>query len=374
MNIGISGIILTRNRRGFERYLRDLVVHLAKLKDDSHIYLYTDRPITEFSSYDKITVRVIPKRLKTFFWRNIFLPVHVIRDKIDIFHFPDNSVWFFPWKPTVVTLHDISPLLCRKQKIVSWWMVPIIKLIYFFIIRVARVIVTDSDSSKNDIDRYFGLGEGKVACIPLSHEHFFAPPTAEESLQIENDSTGESRVLFVGALDKRKNVVKLIEAVAIVRKRWKKNVRLIIVGEVKKSSGFRYTSRKELFYNNETKDFVTVAGYVNLHTLKELYCSATVYVLPSFYEGFGITVLEAMSCGTPVIVSESSWGHEITGDNALFIDPANEVDIAEKIIRILNNPELAAQMRVSGLAHAASYSWAATAEKTLTLYKKVLKK
>ncbi len=375
MNIGISGIILNRNKRGFEFYLRQLVEHLARLDGEFHIFIYTDRPLDDFSGSDKVTVRVVPNRFRTFFWRNFSLPLEAFRDKIDIFHFPDNSVWLFPWKPTVVTLHDISPVLCRKQNITSRWMLVIIRLIYFFIVTNARLIVTDSKSSKRDIERYFGLPEGRVVAVPISCNPKFQSVNNNQNKDRLNDiKLGEKTVLFVGALDRRKNVVKVVQAVEIVRQRWKKDVRLIIVGQIKRIKGLRYTRRKEILYHRNIKDFVSLLGYVDLNKLIALYNVADVYVLPSHYEGFGMTVLEAQSCGTPVILSDSNWADEISGGNCLFIDPDNEVDIAEKILLMLKNSDLANELHRKGIDHAKTFSWHTTAENMLRIYTDIVKK
>ncbi|RJP56308.1 MAG: glycosyltransferase family 1 protein [Candidatus Auribacter fodinae] len=372
MRIGISCIVLHRNRRGFETYIRQLIKGLAELDKELEIYIYSDHELPEFENIQNVKVRVVANRIKNFFWRNISLPLCAMRDKIDIMHFPDNSVWLFPWKRTVVTLHDISPVICKKYHLTAWWMLILVRLIYWLIKQNAQVVITDSRSSKKDIDRYFGAPSQKVVSIPLyCNEEFrlLAPDVCRIStLDVDK---GEQFVLFVGAIDPRKNLVNLVKAVEIVRKRWKKDVRLLIVGEYKRLKGLRFTRRKELIYHETVKDFVRMMGYMDKNKLVALYNMASVCVLPSFYEGFGLPVLEAMSCGTPVIVSDSDWGREITGDNALFVDPENVVDIAEKILIILKNNDIADSLRAKGLLHVKNYSAKITASKTLDVYKKI---
>ncbi len=373
MNIGISGIILNRNRRGFESYLRQLLEELARLDGDFHIFLYTDRPVREFDRFGKITVRIIPNRIKTFFWRNISLPIRVFRDKIDVFHFPDNSVWLVAWKPTVVTLHDISCVLHRDKKLMSFRMLNVIKMIYFAIKKISRVIITDSKISRTDIETYLELSAGSIVDIPLScGERYKVLSGFKIQEYLKEFDIGSEFILFVGGIDRRKNIISLIKAVEMVRQRCARDVKLVIIGEYKKSKGGHYLRRSELLYDKKVKEFVKLMGYVDDEKLVAFYNAATMFVLPSIYEGFGITVLEAMSCATPVLVSDRAWGRDICADNALFFDPENEVDIAEKISIILNDKELSDRLCQKGLKHVKNFSWQKTALQTMETYKRVL--
>ncbi len=369
INIGISGIILNKNRRGFEIYLRQLLESLIEIDEDFHIYLYTDKQIDNIESNSKITQRIIARKLNNFIWKNFQLPFHVIRDKIDVFHFPDNSVWLFPFVKTVVTLHDISPVLCKENKLVSSWMLFLIRFIYFLIRINTRIIITDSLSSKKDIDRYFCLKYDKVNHIPLSYdEDFRIDPEIRNNVEL---GIGKGFVLYVGGIDRRKNIIKLVEAINIIRNKRNMDVKLVIVGEYKQIKGMSYLTESDIISDDKIKEFVFFTGFTDKRKLIELYNNASVFVLPSLYEGFGLTVLEAMSCGVPVVVSDMEWGHEITGGNALFADPKNAEDIAEKILCLLNDKELADKLIKSGLEHIKNFSWKDTARKTLEIYKKV---
>lgn len=373
MRIGIAGNVLNKNRRGFEMYLRQLLDGLDTLAH-CRVFLYVDTPLDDFKYANNITVKVVPNPIKTMVWRNISLPIQAMRDKIDVMHFPDNNTWFFPWKPTVVNLHDIAPVLCREHHITTRWMLVVIKMIYFVIMRVARKIITGSRCSKMDIERYFGTSTGKVVAIHDAYDEstFKVMPRQMVEQKIAGIvDPDETYVLFVGGIDRRKNIVSIVEAMAIVRDRWKKNIKLVIVGEYRKLKGIPHTRRSEILYDKSVREFVKLTGYVDKPTLAALYNAAALFVLPSFYEGFGIPVLEAMACSTPVIVSESRWGHEITGDNALFFDPYDVVDIAEKILIVLKNEKIAEALSKKGLEHSKKFSWRKTAEKTFALYKEV---
>jgi len=376
MRIGISGLILNKNKRGFEIYLRQLIKHLDKLDEYFHIYLYVDIFMDDFNDCQNITVRVIPNKSKNFIWRNFLLPIQVFKDKIDVFHFPDNSVWFIPFKPTVVTLHDIAPILCRKYNITTKWMLALIRVIYFFIIRNSKAIISVSKSSKQDIDRYFSLPPGKSYAVYNGFDNSaFKVLKESEVVRRLKDlvNPDDLIVLFVGGIDRRKNIVNLVKAVEVLRERWKKEVKLVIAGEYKKLKGIPYLRRREIFFEKNVKDFVKILGYVDEDTLVALYNIASVYVLPSHYEGFGLTILESMACATPVIVTESVWAHEVAGYGACFVDPKDVVDIAEKIQVILRNDKLAERLLEKGFDNLKRFSWDKTAEETFEIYYRVAK-
>ena len=376
MRIGISGLILNKNKRGFEIYLRQLINHLDKLDEYFHIYLYVDTYLDDFKNSKNITVRVVPNRSKNFIWRNFLLPVQVIKDKIDVFHFPDNSVWVIPFKPTVVTLHDIAPILCKKYNITTKWMLMLIRIIYFFIIRNAKAIISVSKSSKHDIDRFFSLPPGKSYCVYNGFDNStFSVLKKEETERRLKDivPTDELIVLFVGGIDRRKNIVNLVKAVEVLRERWRKDVKLVIAGEYKKLKGIPYLRRREIFFEKNVKDFVKILGYVDEETLVALYNAASVYVLPSYYEGFGLTILESMACATPVVVTESVWAHEVAGDNVCFVDPDDFVDIAEKIQVVLKNKKLSNRLIEKGFDNLKRFSWNKTAKETFEIYYRVAK-
>ncbi|MCB1195402.1 glycosyltransferase family 4 protein [bacterium] len=372
IKIGIVGTVLKNNKRGFESYVRQLLTTLACLEGDFSIILYTDKELPEFAELKKITVRVIPRRGKMFFWRNLQLPYFALKDRIDVMHFPDNAVWFIPWKPTIVTLHDISPLLLKNLQITSARMLFVIRIMYFFICKNARLIITDSETSRKDILSFLSVSPEKIVTVPLACPNIFIEHARKESTDVKKSvkKSSEQYVLFVGGVDRRKNVIKLVEAVEILRSLTKKNIRLILAGVHTGSKGLHYISRDTLVYDTSIEGFLILRGHVRDEELIQLYKGASVFVLPSLYEGFGLTVLEAMSCRTPVIVSDSEWGREITGGNAVFVDPHDAHDIARGIQSILADEKKVSELVEKAAVHFQQFSWQKTAALTLEHYKR----
>ena len=175
-------------------------------------------------------------------------------------------------------------------------------------------------------------------------------------------------ILFVGSVEPRKNILRLLEAYHKVLK-WSKRWQLVIVG------GRNYWKSSPVVQKVEQlglQDQVKLTGYIPDEDLPAIYNGADLFCLPSLYEGFGLPVLEAMACGVPVITSNSSSLPEVAGDAAILSDPYNVDEIASAMERILEEPELAQELRQRGLARAAQFTWEKTARETIAVYEKVL--
>lgn len=269
----------------------------------------------------------------------------------DIVHYP---YFDFSWPTlspittakTVVTLHDVTPLkfpehypFGLRAKIVWPWQ--------RFLLSKVDAILTDSVCSKKDIQQIIGL---------QSQVTYLAPDEAFKPLKIKR----ENFVLYVGGGNWNKNVVPLVEACRKV------NIPLVLVGkEFTQTAGNNIEARslKEVQSFIDGKN-VIARGFVETSELVKLYNRAKVYVQPSIYEGFGLPVLEAMACGTPVICGKNGSLPEIAGDAATYTDVTDVDDMADKIVAV----------KPSGkeLAQAAKFSWTKTAKQTYEVYEKIL--
>jgi len=174
-------------------------------------------------------------------------------------------------------------------------------------------------------------------------------------------------ILYVGSLEKRKNLPRLLEAYAYLRETlpgWK----LVIVGGRKWKSDPIYKAVQRL----GLEPHVIFTGFVAEEDLPALYNGADLFVFPSLYEGFGLPVLEAMACGTPVVTSNTSSLPEVAGEAALLVAPTDVKAIAAAMQRVLSEPDLAAELRRRGLERASQFSWERTARETLAVYERVL--
>jgi len=211
---------------------------------------------------------------------------------------------------------------------------------------------------------------------PISLEHIvseaadrrFRPMEAVDIEPILREYSVETPyILYVGALESRKNLPRLLEAYTLLRQ-WSTGWRLVIVGARKWKSSPIFETVQRL----QLESHVTFTGYVADEHLPALYAGADLFAFPSLYEGFGLPVLEAMACGTPVVTSNSSSLPEVAGDAALLVDPYNVDEIAAAMRRILEDTNLAQELRMHGLARAAQFTWERTARETIEVYEKVL--
>jgi glycosyltransferase involved in cell wall biosynthesis len=174
----------------------------------------------------------------------------------------------------------------------------------------------------------------------------------------------EQFILFIGTLEPRKNVPTLLEAYARIAS--ETNVPLILGG----GKGWLYD---EIFAKAEQLnlgDRIRFAGFIDDADLPLWYAAATVFTLPSLYEGFGIPLIEAMACGTPVVASTSSSLPEIVGDAGLLVSPTDPDALGAAILRILREPDLRAELREQGFVRARRFSWYETAQRTLDVYRR----
>ncbi len=238
--------------------------------------------------------------------------------------------------------------------------------------RDADALIALSNSARDDIVSLLGVEPGKVVVIPGAAGEQFKPPTdfrqaqeiAARALGLPAD--GRGYILFVGTIEPRKNLVRLVRAFARLKKRGLPH-KLLIVGQAGWQVGPVYAEVERL---GLTKD-VVFTGYVPLEDLPPLYILAESLAFASLYEGFGLPVIEAMACGTPVVTSRSSSLREISGDAALLIDPLSVDELEDALHRIHSDPSLRASLREKGIARAALFTWETTARATLDLYKQV---
>jgi glycosyltransferase involved in cell wall biosynthesis len=211
-------------------------------------------------------------------------------------------------------------------------------------LRHSRRIATVSKASAQDIASYFDYPLRKIEVIPESGEHILrAEP--DDSLHRRFGLERDGYILAVSSLAPNKNfegVIKALQSMPVVP------MPFVVVGA---------RDARVFGGNGQALSGAIEAGYVTDGQLRALYEGAACFVYPSFYEGFGLPPLEAMSCGCPVLVSRSSSLPEVCGNAALYCDPSSPVDIADKLSQLLGDPERRAAMRLEGLAHAATFTW-----------------
>ncbi len=280
----------------------------------------------------------------------------------ELFHATEHLLPPLDGLPTVLTVHDmIYKLFPEYQKRLNYWYLNLTMPLYC---RRAGAIITVSHCSKRDIVAHYRLDPDRVHVVYEAAGPEFKPAQAglagEARLRY---GLPERYLVHVGTIEPRKNLTRLVEALQRLRDEGLK-IPLVVIG----SRGWLYASFFRRLEGLEVRQDVHFPGYVPAGDLALLWAAATASVTPSAYEGFGLPVLEAMACGTPVVCSNGSSLPEAGGDAALYFDPYDAEAMAAAIRKVWLDGELRAQMRDLGLRQAARFSWERAANETLAVY------
>ncbi len=370
MKIGIDCRLYSTNFTGIGRYVHELVNHFIRLNDEDkrthEIVLFFNNP--EYQSFQipnsavkKVLVNAKHYSLKE---QAKFLKI-LNKENCDIVHFPHFNVPIFYNKPYVVTIHDLTLSIFPGQKMTRWYH----RLAYNWTIKNAvnksKNIIAVSENTKKDIVKYLNINEDKIRVIYNGISEKFRliedPSFLQKTLNKYNIK--DQFLLYTGVWRNHKNLPRLLEAFKIIKEKGL-NLKLVITGK----EDPHYPEVRQTVKSLKLENEVIFPGLVTEEELINLYNSALFYVFPSLYEGFGLPPLESMKCGTPVLASNVSSIPEICGkENALFFNPEDSGDIAEKIYSLYKDADLQAELITGGYIRAGQFSWSGTAKQTYKL-------
>lgn len=350
-------------KTGVEVYAAELIRHLAKIDQTNQYVLYfRTKPQAWFYQLPKnfrIKVMPFPK-----FWTQIRLSWEMLMHPVDVLLILASVLPFIHPKKSIFTAHDIAWRFFPEA------FTPFMRNYLEFSIksaaRSAAQIIAVSSSTKNDLVKHYRLPESKVTVIPLAGGEQFRPQAYEQA-QIVLDKynlTYQKYLLFVGTLQPRKNLLKLLEAYQILTSRYRLEEKLVIVGK----RGWLW---KPILAKIQSTPGVAYLDQVTDEDLPSIIAGASVLTLPALYEGFGLPPLEAMASGVPVVVSNVSSLPEVVGAAGVLVDPNSADSIAEGLLQVLTDKNLRAQMIERGLRQAAKFSWERTASETKALLETV---
>jgi glycosyltransferase involved in cell wall biosynthesis len=285
----------------------------------------------------------------------------------ELFHATEHLLPPLRGVSTVLTVHDmIFKLFPEHQKRLNYWYLNATMPLYC---RRASAIVTVSEASKRDIVANYGLDPARVTVIHEAAAPEFSPSASDAVDEVRRRyGLPERYLIHVGTIEPRKNLTRLVEALQRLRESGQ-TIPLVVVG----GKGWLYDEFFQRLEQSGLSDSILFPGYVPSADLPAIYSAATVAVVPSVYEGFGLPVLEAMACGTPVVSSEASSLPEIGGAAACYFDPYDVPAMADAVGEVWSDATLREEMREQGLAQAARFSWERAAEETQALYKRLLR-
>jgi glycosyltransferase involved in cell wall biosynthesis len=371
MHIAIDAHSVGAGLAGNETYAANLVEALAALDGENSYTVYVTRPagVERFAGrWPNVRVRrTLPH---TPLLRVPFtLSAELRRWPVDLLHVQYTAPPFAPC-PVVATIHDLSfehlPGTFKRR---SWMQ---LRLTVRRTARRAAHLIAPSEFTRRDLVETYGLDPARVTAIPLAASAHFRP--VEDPRELERvrrlHGIGGEYVLAVGSIQPRKNLVRLVRAYSgLRRERGRSNLpQLVLVGK----QAWLYGETLKAVEEEGLGDSVVMTGHVPEADLPALYSGALCFAYPSYFEGFGLPPLEAMRCGTPVLVGDRTSLPEVVGDAGLAVDPFDTGALARALALLVDDDTMRADLRARGLRRARDFDWRDTARMTLQVYRRVM--
>ena len=374
MNIGFDAKRITHNKTGLGNYSRFLVKILSAYYPDNCYHLYTPGH-GYFSAEALLKQNVLLKFPHRFFhkmfkslWRSKYIIKDLKDDQISLFHGLSNELPVGIEKsgiPSVVTIHDL--IFIRYPQFYKH----IDRKIYYSKFKQAceksDKIIAVSEMTKKDIVSFFAIPEDKIdviyqGCNPIFHDKMAEekPANIHEKYNLPKEF-----ILNVGSIESRKNVLLIVQAL----KKTKSEIPLIIIGH-----RTAYADQVDQYiHENNLSDRVRMLSGVETEELPAFYRSASLFIYPSFFEGFGIPIIEALHSGTPVIAATGSCLEEAGGMSSIYVDPSDDTQLAYEIDRVLSDNSLRSKMVADGKVYVKNFDDEVIAAQVMALYKSLLK-
>jgi len=354
---------------GNETYAINLIEALARLDQLNQytIYVTKQQAVDRFGGrWPNFTVRLTLPHTPL-----VRIPLTLSRElrrrPVDVLHVQYTAPPFTPC-PIVTTIHDLAfehlPETFNRR---SWMQ---LRLTVRSTARRAAQIITVSEYSRADIINTYRVAPELVSVTPEAAAPAFQCVEDETELQRVREAYGleGDYILSLCSIQPRKNLVRLIEAYSLLRRSHPegKLPQLVLAGK----RGWLDNETMRAAADDELKAHIRFTGYVADEHLNALYSAATCFVYPSYFEGFGLPILEAMKCGTPVIAGNRTSIPEVTGRAAVLFDPFDVQSLVEALKRVLNDSQYRLALRAQGFQRASEFSWETTARLTLAAYEK----
>jgi glycosyltransferase involved in cell wall biosynthesis len=366
MRIAFDGTTLRPARTGVGYYTEHLLHHLVKENVDDEIIVVSNRPLdTVCPLPQQVRVVASPSRLPRLVWMQTIAPRLLGRLRVDVAHFTNGMVPLALSIPTVVTIHDMSLTMFPKYHPPRRVLLnrPLVDVAA----RRADAIITVSESAKRDIVRLYGSQAERIHVVHEAAAPSFQPvPDGAVLDRVRQRYDLASRfILYVGTIEPRKNLPKLIEGFARKRKSGQLPHQLVCAGPY----GWLSRDIEDLIDRLQIEDAVRFTGYVPFQDLAALYSLAEMFVFPSLYEGFGLPVIEAMACGTPVVTGHVAALAEVGGGAVEQVAHLDADSLGDAMVRLADDRRRREQLSSLGLQRAHMFSWERAARETLKVYR-----
>ena len=370
MKIGIDIRSTLKTKTGIGYYTLNLVNSIAGVDSDNSYYLYSYiRPFDLKRKVPRLPGNNFKHRIDRFRFRP-----DIKMSDADVFHTSSYDAPDFKSGRTklVSTIHDIIPLVYREG-----YPEEVLENLENKVratLKRSDLVVVDSINTRRDLEEKFSHHAGKIRVAYPGRDESFSPITDKEKIrECIKQKYGISKefILFIGTIEKRKNVKGLIQAFCELKRERKIPHSLVIIGK----KGWGGEPALDLLQSlGEFKNEICLPGYIKREDLVLFYNAAELFVYPSFYEGFGFPILEAFSCGVPVITSSTTSCGEIAGDGAYTLVPGDIAALKEAICTVLYDKATRDDLKSKGFNRARMFSWENTAREFVDIFGQITKR
>ena len=363
MNIAVNTrFLLSDELEGYGYFTREVFRRIVQAHPEHQFYFLFDRPyVPEHLFAPNVHPLVVspPARhpLLWKWWYDVKVPMALKRSKIDLFVSPDGYCSLTTKVPQCMVVHDLGylhhPAAYRKSH-AAYYRKQVPKFL-----KKAVSVATVSDFTRQDIITQYGTPADKISVVYSGVKAGFGPISFEEKQQVKEQYTdGKEYFIYTGALQPRKNLINLLKAFSLFKKRQRVSWKLVLAGRL----AWKNDEFLNLLKTYKYRDDVVLTGYVPEADLVRLIGASYSLVYPSLFEGFGVPVLEAMACGVPPLTSQGTSMQEIGGEAALYFDPNDPADMADKLMLIYKDESLRSRLVSRGASVVSQYTWDRTAE------------
>lgn len=363
MIIAVNTRFLIQGRlEGMGYFVKEVFSRIAQQHPEHQFYFFFDRPHPpEFVFSKNVTPLVLspPARhpLLWKYWFDVKVPLTLRKIKADVFVSTDGFASLTTRVPQCLILHDLGflhhPHFYQKSHLLF------LNRFTPAFVKKSKRIATVSQFSRADIMAQYPTDSHKIDVVYSAAKSIFHPLSVTEKTAAKEKYTGGTEYfIYAGAIQPRKNLVNLLKAFSLFKKRQRSNWKLVLAGRL----AWKNDAFLELLKTYKYRQDVVLTGYIEEAELVSLMGAAYALVYPSFFEGFGVPVLEAMKCEVPALTSKDTSMQEIAGEAALYFDPADPSSIAEQLMRIYKDESLRHQLIEKGKKVADSFNWQRTAD------------
>lgn len=362
--------IFRRDKHGMDFVILETLRELQKRKDGNKYYVLVapgeDRCLDESDNLSIIELRCPSYPL----WEQVALSMAVRKLKVDLLHCTSNTAPLWCPVPLVLTLHDIIYLEPRQHRSPSFyqelgWYYR--KLVVPAILKKCKKIITVSHFECNRIREALHLPATQVMAVYNGYNTHFCPKEELDTDIIKKYIPQEDFLFFLGNTDPKKNAARTLKAYSLYLKDSAVK-RPLLIADLKEAYIDALLQQEGI---SEIKPYLYFPGYIANQDLVTLYNAAFAFLYPSLRESFGIPMLEAMACATPIVTSATSAMPEVAGEGAILIDPQQPQEIADALLRLETDTDFYQQQKVYGLERVKLFSWRNTAEEYAKIYKEI---